>query len=104
VRAAVRGDYPQVTRGHLAILAAAVLYVVSPIDLVPEGLLSVVGLADDAVVLGWLVAALVNDTEGFLMWERARDRAGEGTTRRGNGPQDAPAAAGEATVPSHVVG
>lgn len=105
VRAALRGDYRQVTRGHLALLAGALLYVLSPIDLVPEGLLSVVGLADDAVVLGWLVAALVNDTEGFLLWERARgERKRDGAGSSATGPQDASASAWEATVTSRVVG
>lgn len=121
VRAALRGDYREVTTGHLALLAAAVLYILSPIDLVPEGLLNVIGLADDAVVLGWLVAALVNDTEGFLQWEGARDRTQNGgqnggqngdqnrqrggdRARTSGGPQDAPASARGATVPGHVVG
>lgn len=96
VRATLQGDYRQATRGHLTLLAAAFLYLVSPIDLVPEGLLGVIGLADDAVVVTWLAAALVNDTEAFLQWERAR-------ADDGNGPQDAPASAWDATVTSHVV-
>ncbi len=104
VRAALRGDYPQLTRGHLALLAAAVAYVVSPIDLLPEGLLGVFGLADDTVVLGWLVAALVNDTEGFLQWERAREEQARHDARSSEtGPQDASASAWDATVSSHVV-
>lgn len=98
VRAALRGDYPQASKGHLAMLVAAVLYVLSPIDLVPEALFSVFGLADDAVVVGWLVAALVNDTDAFLRWERARGHTTDA------GPQDAPGATTDATVTSHVVG
>ena len=108
VRSVLRGDYPYAARSHLLALAAALLYVVSPVDLVPEALLGVFGLADDAVVVTWLVATLVNDTEAFLGWERSQAR------RASEGPQDAPhrtgsshtgggASGGSETVRSHVV-
>lgn len=69
VRATLSGRYPGMTKARLALLFAAAAYIVSPVDLFPEALLSVVGLADDAVVLSWLAAALVADTETFLAWE-----------------------------------
>jgi len=71
VRATFTGEYPGATKGRLLMIAAAVLYVVSPIDLVPEALLSVFGLADDAMVVSWIAAAVINETESFLAWERA---------------------------------
>ena len=49
-----------------------------PIDLVPELLLPFLGLGDDALVIGWIAASLINETESFLTWERER----EGTVRR----------------------
>ncbi len=82
VRAALAGHYQQLGKGRLLGMLAAVLYIASPIDLVPEGLLTVIGLADDAMVVAWLAGALINDTEEFLAWERGV----------GRGPQDAPAA------------
>lgn len=88
IRATVRGEYAGMTRTHLVGLLGALLYVVSPIDVMPEGLLAVFGLADDAVLLAWMAAALVTDTEDYLAWERR--------------PQDAPAWAQDA-VRSHVV-
>ena len=46
--AAVRsGRYRGVGMGRLGLIAAGVAYVVSPVDVVPEGLLLVAGLADD---------------------------------------------------------
>jgi uncharacterized membrane protein YkvA (DUF1232 family) len=83
VGATLRGQYVGTSRWRLLALLGALLYVVSPVDLVPEGLLAFVGLADDAVVLAWMAAALVTDTEDYLVWERASRHS---------------------TVPSHVVG
>ena len=60
------------------------------------------GLADDAVLLAWMAAALVTDTEKFLAWERHPQDA-TGWQSWGGGPQDAPTATYQ-TVRSHVVG
>lgn len=78
VRATIRGEYAGTTRGRLLMLMAALLYVVSPIDLVPELLLPILGLGDDAVVIGWIAASVINETESFLSWERDRDRTVQG--------------------------
>lgn len=78
VRATFRGDYAGTTRGRLVMLVGAVLYVVSPIDLVPEMILPILGLADDALVISWIAVSLVNETESFLSWERDRDRTVRG--------------------------
>jgi len=78
VRATLRGEYAGTTRARLLTLVAALLYVVSPIDLVPELLLPILGLGDDALVIGWVAAALINETESFLTWERDRDRTVRG--------------------------
>ncbi len=110
IRAAARGQYAGLSRGRLLALFGALAYVVSPVDLVPEGVLSVFGLADDAMVIGWLAAALIGHTEDYLAWERE----GSGPATQA-GPQDAPAPGtarpGAAfgagpwsdTVPSYVV-
>jgi len=78
VGATVRGDYRGTSRGQLALLLGAVLYVVSPLDLMPEAILPLVGLGDDAVVIAWIATALVNQTEGFLAWERQREQTVRG--------------------------
>lgn len=107
VKAVARGDYVGVSRGHLGMLLLAAVYVVSPVDLVPEGLLGLFGLADDAIVVTWLAATLVHDTEGFLTWERTRTATGhDGTGHRDawGRPQDAPDHRPDDTVRGHVVG
>ena len=62
------GRYHGMTRGRLLLMVAAAFYIVSPVDLLPEILLTVPGLADDAVVAGWLVASLFRATTAYDAW------------------------------------
>ena len=103
--AVTRGEYRGTTFSHMALLAAAVLYVVSPLDFMPEALFSVFGLTDDAIVVTWLIAALVNDTEEFLTWERSGARTqGDATAdAQTAAPQDMPQDEWYRTVQSQVV-
>lgn len=78
VMATVKGTYPGASRGRVLAIVGALLYVVSPVDLVPELVLPLVGLGDDAVVIAWIVTSLVNETESFLRWESDRDRTVRG--------------------------
>ena len=50
----------------------AIAYLVSPIDLVPEAFLPVVGLIDDGVVALWLGGMFLSETERFMAWESDR--------------------------------
>jgi uncharacterized membrane protein YkvA (DUF1232 family) len=76
VAATLSGSYQGTTRGRLTALAAAALYVLSPVDLVPEAVLPFIGLADDALVVAWLAGQLLGETDGFLRWERERAAGG----------------------------
>ena len=93
VRAVRAGEYTAITSGRLVMLLAGVGYVVSPVDVVPEGLLLAVGLVDDVFVIGWLVTALLQETEAFIAWE-------QGIQWQWSQHQDPPPGQ---TVPSHVV-
>ncbi|HKA69067.1 MAG TPA: YkvA family protein [Actinomycetes bacterium] len=70
--ARLRGSYRDVSWGRLALMAAGTAYILSPIDLMPEALLTVFGLADDAVVAVWVTGALLDETARFVEWERSR--------------------------------
>lgn len=77
--ATLAGRYDGLGIARLALMLTAVAYVVSPVDLVPEGALLMLGVADDAMVLGWLAAALMGGTEDYLAWERGESvDAGDG--------------------------
>jgi len=72
IKATAKGEYDGGMR--IALMAAATVYVISPIDAVPEALLLVVGLVDDAVAITWLAGSVLSETARFLEWEKERDR------------------------------
>ena len=72
IKASTRGDYDGGLR--VAMMAAATVYVISPIDVVPEAFLWVFGLADDAVMIAWLAGSVLSETERFLEWEKEQAR------------------------------
>ena len=70
--ASLKGEYDGGKR--LLMMAGAVLYIVSPLDAVPELFLIAFGLIDDAFVVTWLIGALISETDRFLEWEKSRGR------------------------------
>jgi uncharacterized membrane protein YkvA (DUF1232 family) len=52
------------------LIVLALAYLVSPVDLVPEAFLALLGLTDDALVALWLGGAFLAETDHFLAWER----------------------------------
>jgi hypothetical protein len=70
VRATAKGEYDGGLR--LAMMTAATAYIVSPVDVLPELFLTVLGLVDDAVMVTWLAGSVLSETERFLEWEARR--------------------------------
>jgi uncharacterized membrane protein YkvA (DUF1232 family) len=69
VAATFLGRYHGTTRARLLAMGLAVAYVVSPVDLVPELFVPLLGLVDDAFVVAWLAGSVLLETERFLEWE-----------------------------------
>lgn len=69
-RAVARGDYSGSTTGRLLLMAGALFWIVSPLDMMPEAVLGVFGLVDDAMIMTWLVTTVVTETEEYLAWEK----------------------------------
>ena len=63
------GRWSGLSRGRLGLMALAVLYILSPVDLLPEAVLTLPGLADDAAVAAWLIASLFGATSSYLTWD-----------------------------------
>lgn len=68
VRAYANGSYRQISTKALLMIVAAVVYFVSPIDLIPDFILGF-GFIDDATVLAWTIRACAADLAAFLAWE-----------------------------------
>ncbi|HYN95593.1 MAG TPA: DUF1232 domain-containing protein [Pilimelia sp.] len=71
IKATTAGEYDGGLR--LALMAAATVYVVSPVDVVPEAFLLLFGLVDDALMVTWLAGTVLDETGRFLEWEARRD-------------------------------
>lgn len=85
VTATMSGRYHGTTPRRLGLMALAVVYVVSPIDVLPD-VLPVLGLADDAMVVAWLAGTVLSETGDFLTWERGDTRHKGSWFRRGGRP------------------
>lgn len=90
-RAVARGEYTGSTTGRLLLMVGALGWIVSPVDLLPEALLGVFGLIDDAMIVSWLVSTVVTETEEFIAWEK------------GLTPAAAPAPGSPAAAPASAV-
>ena len=71
VRAYANGSYRQISAQALLTIVAALVYFVSPIDLIPDFILGL-GLIDDAAVLAWTIKACAADLASFIAWENGR--------------------------------
>jgi uncharacterized membrane protein YkvA (DUF1232 family) len=74
VRAYFSGQYRAVPWETIAVALGAVIYFVSPIDLIPD-VIPVAGYIDDAAVIGVVIVSLANDLENFREWESTRKAA-----------------------------
>ena len=62
-----RGQYRDIPPDQLAVVVAGLVYVVSPIDLIPDFLPG--GFVDDAVAIGWVIKTVRAELDAFRAWE-----------------------------------
>lgn len=72
-----RGSYRGLSMRTIVSLAAALLYIASPIDLLPD-FIPGIGLIDDAAMLALLLHSLAQDLAAFRIWEQNRDGVSSG--------------------------
>ena len=69
LKAYANGSYREISGRTLIAVAAAVLYFVVPLDLVPDFILGF-GLVDDAAVIGYVFNLVRKEVEQFVEWQR----------------------------------
>ena len=67
VRSYVKGDYRAVSKKNIALSIGALLYFISPIDLIPDFI--AVGLIDDIALMMWVYNNFRGEIELFREWE-----------------------------------
>lgn len=63
-----KGLYPTKSM-DLILPLLGLLYVISPIDLLPDFALPVIGVMDDLAVLSLTIPKLIREVDKFLLWE-----------------------------------
>ncbi|WP_405009318.1 YkvA family protein [Kitasatospora sp. NBC_01539] len=72
----LRGRYPGVGPAKLAALAAlTALYLLSPVDLLPD-FIPILGWTDDTAVLVWFLTGLTRESGRYLEWSQQRTETG----------------------------
>ncbi|MBB6566965.1 DUF1232 domain-containing protein [Kribbella sandramycini] len=69
VRAARAGTYGELPKSRMALWVFALVYLVSPIDILPD-LLPIIGVTDDAGVVVWLLTSVSTAAGLYLNHER----------------------------------
>lgn len=67
VIAYARGKYRAIPADALVTIVAGLVYVVSPVDLIPDGVPG--GLLDDVAVLAWVLKSVRVELDAFRHWE-----------------------------------
>ncbi len=70
MRAYGEGRYRQVSGKNLVLAGLAIMYLVSPLDVLPDFLPG--GFFDDAAVIGFVVKKIRNELVAFEIWEQAQ--------------------------------
>jgi uncharacterized membrane protein YkvA (DUF1232 family) len=79
IRAYSKGEYRDIPLMTVASAAAAVIYFVWPLDVIPD-LVPVIGYSDDVVVAMFVVAAIHEDLAAFRRWEAEQTKAAKRKT------------------------
>jgi uncharacterized membrane protein YkvA (DUF1232 family) len=65
------GEYKEVPGGSIIAILGALIYFVSPIDLVPD-FIPVVGYIDDVFVIGIVISQVRADLHKYKMWKESK--------------------------------
>jgi uncharacterized membrane protein YkvA (DUF1232 family) len=68
IRAYYRGDYRAVPESTLVVVIAAIIYVVSPLDIIPDAI-PAIGFLDDATIVALALKRTRQDLDDFMIWE-----------------------------------
>lgn len=79
VKAYATGDYRAISWESLVLIVAGLVYLVSPVDVIPDVL--PFGLADDATVILFVASMVHEELEAFVEWEEVHTDGGGGSNK-----------------------
>ena len=68
IQAYVKGEYRAIPYWSIAAIVAALLYVLNPLDLIPD-VIPIVGYVDDALVIAACLAMVEQDLQNYKEWK-----------------------------------
>ena len=77
VQAYAAGEYRGLDRSNMILVVAAILYFLSPIDIIPD-FIPMIGLLDDITLITWVITTLDAELDKFEAFEG--ERGGGGST------------------------
>ncbi len=72
ITAFFKNEYREIEPLKATMIIAALAYIVSPIDLIPDAI-PVIGLMDDLFIMAWLFENLNEELEKFKIWIEANE-------------------------------
>ena len=79
LQAYIRHEYTDIPWGSIVMVVVAIIYFVSPIDLIPDWI-PIAGYIDDAAVIAFVIRQIKVDLDNFLKWEAEQTTAHQGGT------------------------
>ncbi|WP_317855523.1 YkvA family protein [Chakrabartyella piscis] len=70
VRSYIKKEYTDIPLGTIIMIISAILYIVSPVDLIPDSIPGI-GYLDDVAVLALVLKGIHSDVEEFKAWRVA---------------------------------
>lgn len=72
IKAYVKGEYREIPFWSIAAVVAALLYIINPVDLIPDWI-PIIGLVDDAFVLGICLKMIEKDLIKYKEWREGQE-------------------------------
>jgi uncharacterized membrane protein YkvA (DUF1232 family) len=63
-----KGEYKDIPKKTIVLIITALIYFISPIDLIPDWLPG--GFIDDAAVITWVLQSMSSDVQKFKAWKK----------------------------------
>lgn len=67
VRSYIKREYTDVPIGTIISIVSTLIYIVSPIDLIPDPIPGI-GYIDDIILFGWVIKSIHSDVEEYKKW------------------------------------
>ena len=73
VRSYIKKGYTDIPIGTIISIISTLIYIISPIDLIPD-YIPVVGYIDDIAILSWVLKSINSDVEEYKKWRTDNDK------------------------------